>query len=161
MRPAALRPSASHRFAGSSPCAVACGAFRWARDDLIRLSLGSRSASMPVLQSTHETRRCRQTPRTNRIHSAPPWFVGQPNPGFRIHPTPPGNLKKRLPKEILEKRSEELRSRQRESTVKSLEPSRSRRPAGHPFFPRFGFQHLNVSQKPLFPRNPLFPAHPL
>lgn len=45
-------------------------------------SLGSRPTRMPVLQSSHETRRCRQTPGANRIFSASPRFVG------RHHPAP-------------------------------------------------------------------------
>lgn len=45
-------------------------------------SLGSRPTLMPVLQSSHETRRCRQTPGANRIFSASPRFVG------RHHPAP-------------------------------------------------------------------------
>jgi hypothetical protein len=43
---------------------------------------------MPLLQSSHETRRCRQTPRANRIFSPPPrpkWGLNGVSPrGFTL-----------------------------------------------------------------------------
>jgi hypothetical protein len=87
----------------------------------------------------------------SRSVTVTPWFLKIPDSAHRGAQNP-------LPKTILARRTGRLGSVPMIFPPNAPNPATSRPSAEHSYFRSFSFQRFSYSRRPLFPRNPLFPA---